>query len=64
VRRPLARERAPRERSDDAVRLEFGDYVLLRSELINAYAQAVITSLRDDPLERGCIAESASCAAS
>ena len=37
--------------------LEFGDYVLLRPELINAYAQAVITSLRDDPLERGCIAE-------
>ena len=37
--------------------LGFGDYVLLRPELINAYAQAVISSLRDDPLERGCIAE-------
>jgi GTPase SAR1 family protein len=35
----------------------FGDYVLLQPELINTYAQAVITSLRDDPLERGCIAE-------
>jgi len=37
--------------------LGFGDYVLLRPELLNAYAQAVIRSLRDDPQERGCILE-------
>jgi WD40 repeat protein/GTPase SAR1 family protein len=37
--------------------LGFGDYILLQPELINAYAQAVIETLRDDPLERGCIAE-------
>ena len=37
--------------------LEFGDYVLLAPELMNTYAQAVIATLRDDPLERGCIAE-------
>lgn len=39
------------------MQLEFGSYVLLRPELINAYAQAVINSLRDDPHERGCIAD-------
>jgi WD40 repeat protein len=37
--------------------LEFGDYVLLQPEQLNAYAQCVIQSLRDDPFERGCIAE-------
>lgn len=37
--------------------LGFGDYVLLRPELMNVYAQAVIRSLRDDPQERGCITE-------
>jgi DNA-directed RNA polymerase subunit RPC12/RpoP/GTPase SAR1 family protein len=37
--------------------LEFGDYVLLQPEQLNVYAQCVIQSLRDDPLERGCIAE-------
>ena len=37
--------------------LGFGDYVLLQPELLNAYAQAVIKSLRDDPYERGCILE-------
>jgi DNA-directed RNA polymerase subunit RPC12/RpoP len=37
--------------------LGFGDYVLLRPEILNAYAQAVIRTMRDDPLERGCIAE-------
>ena len=37
--------------------LGFGDYVLLQPELLNAYAQCVIQSLRDDPYERGCIAE-------
>jgi len=35
--------------------LEFGDYVLLQPEVINAYAQAVIKTLRDDPEERGCM---------
>ncbi|MGI8729634.1 MAG: DUF4365 domain-containing protein [Solirubrobacteraceae bacterium] len=39
------------------LRLDFGDYVLLRPELLNAYAQAVIRSLRDEPRQRGCIAE-------
>jgi hypothetical protein len=37
--------------------LGFGDYVLLQPELINAYAQAVIKTLQDDPEERGCILE-------
>jgi RNase P subunit RPR2 len=37
--------------------LEFGDYVLLQPEQLNAHAQCVIQSLHDDPLERGCIAE-------
>jgi DNA-directed RNA polymerase subunit RPC12/RpoP len=37
--------------------LEFGDYVLLQPEQLNAYAQCVIQNLRDDPLERGCILE-------
>ncbi len=37
--------------------LDFGDYVLLQPELLNAYAQAVIRSFRDDPQERGCILE-------
>ena len=31
--------------------------MLLQPERINAYAQAVIQTLREDPLERGCIAE-------
>jgi GTPase SAR1 family protein len=37
--------------------LEFGDHLLLQPEFINAYAQAVIKTLRDDPEERGCIPE-------
>lgn len=37
--------------------LGFGDYVLLQPELLNAYAQAVLRTLRDDPYERGAIAE-------
>jgi hypothetical protein len=39
------------------IRLMFGDYLLLRPELLNTYAQAVILTLREDPLERGTIAE-------
>jgi small GTP-binding protein len=37
--------------------LKFGGWILFRPELINAYAQAVIQTLRDDPLERGCVSE-------
>ena len=37
--------------------LGFGDWVLLQPELINAYAQAVIQTLRSDEHERGMIAE-------
>jgi small GTP-binding protein len=37
--------------------LEFGSWVLLQPERINAYAQAVIQTLRSDEDERGCLAE-------
>ena len=37
--------------------LEFGSWVLLQPERINAYAQAVIQTMRADEYERGCIAE-------
>ncbi len=37
--------------------LGFGDWVLLQPELINAYAQAVIQTLRSDEHERGMIPE-------
>ena len=37
--------------------LKFGSWVLLQPERINAYAQAVIQTLREDRLERGCIPE-------
>lgn len=37
--------------------LKFGSWVLLQPERINAYAQAVIRTLRDDEHERGCILE-------
>jgi small GTP-binding protein len=37
--------------------LNFGSWVLLQPERINAYAQAVIRTLREDQFERGCIAE-------
>ena len=37
--------------------LKFGSWVLLQPERINAYAQAVIGTLREDRFERGCIAE-------
>jgi small GTP-binding protein len=37
--------------------LEFGSLVLLQPELINAYAQAVIQTLRSDPHERGGLPE-------
>jgi GTPase SAR1 family protein len=37
--------------------LEFGDIVLLRPELINAYAAAVVRTVRDHPEEIGFIAE-------
>jgi hypothetical protein len=36
---------------------EFGSWVLLKPELINAYAQAVIQTMRADEYERGCIQE-------
>jgi small GTP-binding protein len=37
--------------------LSFGSWVLLQPERINAYAQAVIQTMREDKLERGCISE-------
>ena len=37
--------------------LDFGNWVLIQPEHINAYAQAVIQTLRDAPHERGCITE-------
>jgi small GTP-binding protein len=37
--------------------LKFGSWVLLQPERINAYAQAVIQTLRDDEFERGCLPE-------
>ena len=37
--------------------LEFGSWVLLQPERINAYAQAVIQTVRGDVHERGCITE-------
>ncbi len=37
--------------------LKFGNWVLLRPELINAYAQAVIQTISADKDERGCLAE-------
>ena len=37
--------------------LKFGNWVLLQPEYINAYAQAVIQTLREDEHERGCLSE-------
>lgn len=37
--------------------LKFGNWVLLQPERINAYAQAVIQTLREDEFERGCLFE-------
>jgi len=37
--------------------LKFGSWVLLQPERINAYAQAVIQTMRDDQHERGCLPE-------
>jgi small GTP-binding protein len=37
--------------------LKFGSWVLLQPERINAYAQAVIQTMRADEYERGCLAE-------
>jgi small GTP-binding protein len=37
--------------------LAFGSWVLLQPERINAYAQAVIQTLREDKYERGCLPE-------
>ena len=37
--------------------LKFGSWVLLQPERINAYAQAVIQTLREDEYERGCLPE-------
>ena len=37
--------------------LSFGSWVLLQPERINAYAQAVIQTMRADEYERGCIPE-------
>lgn len=37
--------------------LKFGSWLLLQPERINAYAQAVIQTMRTDELERGCLSE-------
>jgi small GTP-binding protein len=37
--------------------LAFGNWVLLQPERINAYAQAVIQTMREDKYERGCLPE-------
>jgi small GTP-binding protein len=37
--------------------LKFGRWVLLQPERINAYAQAVIQTMREDEQERGCLLE-------
>ncbi|RJQ23981.1 TIR domain-containing protein [Candidatus Parcubacteria bacterium] len=37
--------------------LGFGSWILLKPDLINSYAQAVIRSLREDEREIGCISE-------
>jgi hypothetical protein len=37
--------------------LKFGSWVLLQPERVNAYAQAVIQTIREDPYERGCLME-------
>lgn len=37
--------------------LKFGNWVLLQPERINAYAQAVIQTMRQDEHERGCLLE-------
>lgn len=37
--------------------LEFGAWILFKPELINAYGQAVIATLRADPSELGCVNE-------
>jgi small GTP-binding protein len=37
--------------------LSFGSWVLLQPERINAYAQAVIQTMREDEHERGCLME-------
>ncbi|HEV7509931.1 MAG TPA: DUF4365 domain-containing protein [Thermoanaerobaculia bacterium] len=37
--------------------LKFGSWVLLQPERINAYAQAVIQTMREDERERGCLPE-------
>jgi hypothetical protein len=38
-------------------RSSFGSWVLLQPERINAYAQAVIQTMREDEHERGCLSE-------
>jgi len=37
--------------------LEFGGWILFRPDLVNAYGQALIQTIRDDPSELGCILE-------
>jgi hypothetical protein len=37
--------------------LAFGSWILLQPERINAYAQAVIQTMREDKYERGCLPE-------
>src|SRR5262249_23268759 len=37
--------------------MKFGSWALLQPEVINAYAQAVIQTMREDEHERGCLSE-------
>ena len=46
------------ESADLVKRLKFWDYVLLRPELLDAYASAIVNAARDEPDGLGCILES------
>ena len=46
------------ESADLVKRLKFWDYVLLKPELLDAYASAIVNAARDEPDGLGCILES------
>jgi GTPase SAR1 family protein len=46
------------ESADLVKRLNFWDYVLLKPELLDAYASAIVNAARDEPDGLGCILES------
>lgn len=45
------------ESADLVKRLKFGDFVLLRPELLDTYASAIVNAARDEPDGLGCILE-------